>query len=117
MGSDLPYSQSYSKNSRGKRNGISIFISSQNNNLFLQHFSRGSKSVNVMTGAETSVKKMKTQLWDSVVNIVLVEAKDIVFKDDNNSSDIHIRFKLGSEKYKSRVFLITYRKLSFTKIN
>ncbi|CAG2114348.1 unnamed protein product, partial [Medioppia subpectinata] len=45
--------------------------------------------------------KLKTQLWDSVVNIVLVEAKNI--RDDSNSSDIHFKFKLGSDKYKSKV--------------
>ncbi|CAG2175855.1 unnamed protein product, partial [Oppiella nova] len=65
------------------------------------HFSRGTKTVSVGSGGETAVKKLKTQLWDSVVNIVLVEAKNVT--DENTSSDIHCRFKLGSDKYKSKV--------------
>ncbi|CAG2116095.1 unnamed protein product, partial [Medioppia subpectinata] len=62
------------------------------------HFTRGAKTVSTGSGSETTVKKLKTQLWDSVVNIVLVEAKNI--RDDSNSSDIHFKFKLGSDKYK-----------------
>ena len=57
--------------------------------------------MSVGSGGETAVKKLKTQLWDSVVNIVLVEAKNVT--DENTSSDIHCRFKLGSDKYKSKV--------------
>ncbi len=60
-------------------------------------------------GAETSVKKFKTQSWDSCVNIVLVEGKNLITKDDIGLSDTYVKFKLGNEKYKSRVCLFSYK--------
>ena len=78
-------------------------ISSRYNLVYpKQHYNRGIKTVSVGSGADTLVKRMKTQLWDSVVNIILVEGKDMTFKDES-TSDIHVRFKLASEKYKSKV--------------
>jgi Ca2+-dependent lipid-binding protein len=68
-----------------------------------QYFGRGAKPLSIGMGAETSVKKFKTQSWDSCVNIVLVEGKNLITKDDIGSSDTYVKFKLGNEKYKSRV--------------
>lgn len=48
-------------------------------------------------------KKQKIQEWDSVVNIVLIEARNLPAKDSNGLCDPYVRFRLGNEKYKSRV--------------
>lgn len=67
---------------------------------FLQSISR--------TGAEISRKaqQIKSQVWTSVVNIVLVEAKNLLPTDRGHNAplpDPFVKFKLGSEKYKSKV--------------
>lgn len=41
--------------------------------------------------------------WDSVVNIVLIEARNLPAMDSNKLADPYVRFKLGNEKYKSKV--------------
>ncbi|XP_026316222.1 multiple C2 and transmembrane domain-containing protein [Hyposmocoma kahamanoa] len=49
-------------------------------------------------------KKLKAQIWSSVVTIVLVEAKNLQAMDlDTRSSDPYCKFRLGNEKYKSKV--------------
>ncbi|CAH2098186.1 unnamed protein product [Euphydryas editha] len=49
-------------------------------------------------------KKLKAQIWSSVVTIVLVEAKNLPAMDvDTRSSDPYCKFRLGNEKYKSKV--------------
>ncbi len=45
-------------------------------------------------------------MWTSVANIVLVEAKDLLPTEYGSSAplpDPYIKFKLGSEKYKTKV--------------
>ncbi|XP_064543948.1 multiple C2 and transmembrane domain-containing protein isoform X2 [Drosophila montana] len=60
------------------------------------HFQRNSKL------AESS-KRLKSQIWSSVVTILLVKAKDLPLAEDGNKLiDIHFKFRLGNEKYKSK---------------
>ena len=48
-------------------------------------------------------KKLKTQIWNSVVTIVLVDGRNLLAMDDNGYSDPYVKFRLGNEKYKSKV--------------
>jgi len=36
------------------------------------------------------------------VNIILIEGRDLI-KDKHNLHDLYVKFKLGTEKYKSKV--------------
>ncbi|XP_056638791.1 multiple C2 and transmembrane domain-containing protein isoform X6 [Diorhabda sublineata] len=49
-------------------------------------------------------KRLKSQIWSSVVTIVLVEGKNLLPCDpETATSDPYCKFRLGNEKYKSRV--------------
>ncbi|KAI4504174.1 hypothetical protein M0802_000645 [Mischocyttarus mexicanus] len=48
-------------------------------------------------------RKLKSQIWSSVVTIVLVEAKSLLPMDIDGLSDPYVKFRLGTEKYKSKV--------------
>ncbi|XP_066589832.1 multiple C2 and transmembrane domain-containing protein isoform X3 [Prorops nasuta] len=48
-------------------------------------------------------RKLKSQIWSSVVTIVLVEAKNLLPMDIDGLSDPYVKFRLGTEKYKSKV--------------
>nr|CAH7761985.1 unnamed protein product [Callosobruchus chinensis] len=49
-------------------------------------------------------KRLKSQIWSSVVTIVLVEGKNLLPCDpETGTSDPYVKFRLGNEKYKSRV--------------
>ena len=66
--------------------------------LLFQYFRRSVK--------EQTPKRVKTQVWSNVVTIVLVEARNLVARDASDDvirSDPYVKFKLGTEKYKSKV--------------
>lgn len=48
-------------------------------------------------------RRLKSQIWSSVVTIVLVEAKNLLPMDVDGLSDPYVKFRLGTEKYKSKV--------------
>ncbi|XP_011699942.1 PREDICTED: multiple C2 and transmembrane domain-containing protein 1 isoform X6 [Wasmannia auropunctata] len=48
-------------------------------------------------------RRLKSQIWSSVVTIVLVEAKSLLPMDIDGLSDPYVKFRLGTEKYKSKV--------------
>ncbi|XP_055940978.1 multiple C2 and transmembrane domain-containing protein 1-like isoform X4 [Argiope bruennichi] len=57
--------------------------------------------------ASPMVRRQKTQMWDSVVTIVLVEGKNLLAMDENGTSDPYVKFSLGNERYKSKVMFKT----------
>ncbi|XP_066982957.1 multiple C2 and transmembrane domain-containing protein isoform X18 [Macrobrachium rosenbergii] len=52
-------------------------------------------------------RRLKSQIWSSVVTIVLVEGKNMLPMDPDGTSDPYVKFRLGNEKYKSKVELHT----------
>ncbi|XP_032873183.1 multiple C2 and transmembrane domain-containing protein 1 isoform X1 [Amblyraja radiata] len=49
----------------------------------------------------------KDQLWRGVATVTLIEGKDLKSMDPNGLSDPYIKFKMGCQKYKSKVILKT----------
>lgn len=49
------------------------------------------------------LKKQKTQIWDSVINVILIEGKNLSPKDENGLSDPFVKLKMGTEKCRSKV--------------
>ncbi|EAL41731.2 AGAP007646-PA [Anopheles gambiae str. PEST] len=47
-------------------------------------------------------RRLKSQIWSSVVTIVLIEAKGLPPDAENGLNDLYVRFRLGNEKYKSK---------------
>uniref|UniRef100_A0A915Q822 C2 domain-containing protein n=1 Tax=Setaria digitata TaxID=48799 RepID=A0A915Q822_9BILA len=50
------------------------------------------------------IPQKMTQVWTSIVNIALIEGRNLTMPDgfENNIPDPFVKFKLGNEKYKSR---------------
>ncbi|XP_065220032.1 multiple C2 and transmembrane domain-containing protein isoform X2 [Planococcus citri] len=48
-------------------------------------------------------KRLKSQIWSSVVTIVLIKGTNLVSMDSDGLSDPYVKFRLGNEKYKSKV--------------
>ena len=55
-----------------------------------------------------AAKKLRTQPCGSIVTIVLVRGTDLLPMDDNGFSDPYVKFRLGNEKYKSKVGFLFY---------
>ncbi|XP_047735866.1 multiple C2 and transmembrane domain-containing protein isoform X2 [Hyalella azteca] len=47
-------------------------------------------------------RRLKNQLWSAVVNIILVEGRDLLPMDPDGFSDPYAKFRLGNEKFKSK---------------
>ncbi|CAL8346843.1 unnamed protein product [Lota lota] len=45
----------------------------------------------------------KSQLWRGIVNIGLIEGRNLKAMDSNGHSDPYVRFRMGHQKYKSKV--------------
>jgi hypothetical protein len=58
----------------------------------------GLLSSTMMTGASG-----KVQQWNGVVTIVLIDGTDLIACDDDGFSDPYVKFRLGNDKYKSKV--------------
>ncbi|CAB3370494.1 Hypothetical predicted protein [Cloeon dipterum] len=67
-----------------------------------QYFQRSTKLADVN-------RRLKSQIWSSVVTVVLIEGKNLLPMDIDGLSDPYVKFRLGSEKYKSKV---VYKSLS-----
>lgn len=53
--------------------------------------------------AETQKNLLKNQMWTGVLGITLVEGQDL---PQYGHGDIYVRFRLGDQKYKSKVGLL-----------
>ncbi|KAL1422090.1 hypothetical protein MTO96_003897 [Rhipicephalus appendiculatus] len=81
-------------------NRATAFVDSIKAKYFSKSLRLGSGGVDA--SSTSTSKKQKVQLWDSVINVVLVEGRNLLAMDDNGFSDPYVRFRLGTEKYKSK---------------
>ncbi|KAK9707893.1 Plant phosphoribosyltransferase C-terminal [Popillia japonica] len=67
------------------------------------YFQKATK-VSMSTNADRVNKRLKSQIWSSVVTIVVIEGKNLLACDpETGTSDPYVKFRLGNEKYKTRV--------------
>lgn len=78
-------------------------FSNSHETVFPEPKDLGTESALVPQDTSSPGKKIKTQQWDSVVNIVLIEGKNLDSKDDNGLSDPYVKFQIGKDRYKSKV--------------
>lgn len=50
--------------------------------------------------ADASKNQIKNQMWSGVFRITLVEGQDL---PPSSNGDVYVRFRLGDQKYKSKV--------------
>lgn len=48
----------------------------------------------------------KSQLWRGIVSVTLIEGRELKAMDANGRSDPYVKFRLGHQKYKSKVILV-----------
>lgn len=48
-------------------------------------------------------RRLKSQIWSSVVTIVLIEAKGLPKDLEGGTDEPFVKFRLGNEKYKSKI--------------
>uniref|UniRef100_A0A8C5D0P5 Multiple C2 domains, transmembrane 1b n=1 Tax=Gadus morhua TaxID=8049 RepID=A0A8C5D0P5_GADMO len=51
----------------------------------------------------------KSQLWRGIVSIALIEGRDLIPMDPNGLSDPYVKFRLGSQKYRSKTLSPQWR--------
>uniref|UniRef100_A0A674PPL8 Multiple C2 and transmembrane domain containing 1 n=1 Tax=Takifugu rubripes TaxID=31033 RepID=A0A674PPL8_TAKRU len=51
----------------------------------------------------------KAQLWRGIVSIALIEGRNLIPMDPNGLSDPYVKFRLGSQKYKSKTLSPQWR--------
>ncbi|TRY76651.1 hypothetical protein TCAL_04074 [Tigriopus californicus] len=62
------------------------------------------------TSEPATIKRMRGQslsAWSAVVNVVLIEAKDLLAMDFEGTSDPYCKFRLGNDRYKSKIIYET----------
>uniref|UniRef100_A0A8B9IM75 Multiple C2 and transmembrane domain containing 1 n=1 Tax=Anser cygnoides TaxID=8845 RepID=A0A8B9IM75_ANSCY len=58
----------------------------------------------------------KSQLWRGIVSVTLIEGHELKAMDANGLSDPYVKFRLGHQKYKSKVILAVVCAKSFQKL-
>ncbi|XP_040584775.1 multiple C2 and transmembrane domain-containing protein 1 isoform X1 [Mesocricetus auratus] len=74
------------------------------NEVFGSHFSVRSFFWRFQTQSlRLSDQHRKSHLWRGIVSITLIEGRDLKAMDSNGLSDPYVKFRLGHQKYKSKI--------------
>lgn len=76
---------------------LRLFIQVSSNSSELESVAKSAKEMQRMR------RQRSCQLWKSVLTVSLLEGTGLPAMDDNGKSDPYVKFKLGSQKYKSKV--------------
>ncbi|CAG0924901.1 unnamed protein product [Notodromas monacha] len=82
-------------NVEASRSGSEISLAESFKHRVNQYLQRGLKGVD-------TVRKLKSQIWTSVVTVVIVEANDLTPRDQDGILDPYCRFRMGNEKYRTK---------------
>lgn len=55
----------------------------------------------------------KAQLWRGIVSISLIEGRSLQPMDANGLSDPYVKFRMGHQKYKSKVNTLLFENIYF----